>query len=134
MPLSAPRTTALVIEALVDQRPAYGPVGVLADLVEQDDARLTAEKLTDDLVGPVALPRREILVRRALLWQIAREMVPLAAHLALVEDRVHDLRHRILPLVTSDRTMLFFKAVITDSINDHCSSHKSLRYGLRSLT
>jgi hypothetical protein len=37
--------------------------------------------------------------------------------------------------LAGDREMLqVFHAVITGSINDHCSSDKSLRYGLRSLT
>jgi hypothetical protein len=61
-------------------------------------------------------------------------MGPLAAGPPLVEDRVHDLPHVIGALVPLTERCRSFHAVITGSINDHCSSDKSLGYGLRSLT
>ncbi|MEU6873473.1 hypothetical protein [Streptomyces sp. NPDC046751] len=63
----------LFLGTLVDQGLADGPVGVPADLAEQDDASLTAENLMVDLVGPTVPTRCVVAVRRALQRQVVRE-------------------------------------------------------------
>lgn len=54
---------------------------------------------------PFVSPGGEVVVRRALLGQVMREVGPLAAGPALVEDRVDDLAHRVGALVAADRAV-----------------------------
>jgi hypothetical protein len=59
----------------------------------------------DDLVGPVVPPGGEVVVSRALLRQVVREIGSLAAGPSLIEDRVHDLPHVVGALMAADRAV-----------------------------
>lgn len=59
----------------------------------------------DLLVGAVVPPGGEVVVRRALRRQVVRQESPLTVGPGLVEDRVHDLPHRVAALVAADGTV-----------------------------
>jgi hypothetical protein len=88
----------------------------------------------DRLIGAIIAPPGEVVIHRAAGRQVVRQVIPLAAGPALVQDRVDDLPHRIPALMAADRGCAAFHAVITGSISTHRSSDKSLGYRLRSLT
>lgn len=66
---------------------------------------LAAQELVDGLIGSVVAPGGEVVVRRALLRQVVREIGPLASGSPLVEDRVHDVPHVIGALMAADRAV-----------------------------
>jgi hypothetical protein len=59
----------------------------------------------DRLIGAIIAPPGEVVIHRAAGRQIVRQVIPLAAGPALVQDRVDDLPHRIPALMAADRGM-----------------------------
>jgi hypothetical protein len=57
------------------------------------------------LIGAVVAPLVEVVLHRTGGRQVVGQQVPLAAAAVLVQDRVHDLPHRVLALVATDRGM-----------------------------
>lgn len=57
------------------------------------------------LVGTVVPPGGEVVIRRALRRQVVRQESPLTAGPGLVENRVHDLPHRVTALMAAGGTV-----------------------------